>query len=208
MMKKNLLILLAILVVVILAIFLFTQINYNKPENKIVDNLCINAFLDKNLEGGKDYVSGEISVGFTNDVNGVDALNILKKYNLKEPSTNDIIFSRNTYYIEVTSGNSNDFLHELTSSGLFYSADTQLDQYGNPSNIILAYDNLDNTDEQISKFFDSKSQLRISSVDTHAISILVNVPKDSEFEWICKLQEDNKIEYAELNYYYDIDSIE
>ena len=208
MMKKNLLILIAILVVVILAIFLFTQINYNKPENKIVDNLCINAFLDKNLEGGKDYVSGEISVGFTNDVNGVDALNILKKYNLKEPSTNDIIFSRNTYYIEVTSGNSNDFLHELTSSGLFYSADTQLDQYGNPSNIILAYDNLDNTDEQISKFFDSKSQLSISSVDTHAISILVNVPKDSEFEWICKLQEDNKIEYAELNYYYDIDSLE
>ena len=208
MMKKNLLILIAILVVVILAIFLFTQINYNKPENKIVDNLCINSFLDKNLESGKDYVSGEVSVGFTNDVNGVDALNILKKYNLKEPSTNDIIFSRNTYYIEVTSGNSNDFLHELTSSGLFYSADTQLDQYGNPSNIILAYDNLDNTDEQISKFFDSKSQLSISSVDTHAISILVNVPKDSEFEWICKLQEDNKIEYAELNYYYDIDSLE
>lgn len=207
-MKKNLLILLSILVIIIGTVFIFTQKDNYQSKNQVSENPCIKELLNQNLEAGKDYVSGDISVGFTDDVDGVEALNILKRYDLKEPSTNDITFSRHTYYIEVISGNPNDFLNELTSSDLFYSADTQLDQYGNPSNIIFAYDNLDIDDERISKFFNSNKQLSIKSVDTHSISVVINVPKDTEFEWICKLQEDNKIEYTELNYYGEIEYVE
>lgn len=201
-MKKNLLILLSVLAVVIVVVFIFIQINYNKPRNQITGNSCIDTFLNQNLEADKDYVSGEVSVGFPNNANGVDVINILKQYNFKKPSSRDITFSRHTYYIEVISGNPNDFLDELTSSGLFYQAFVRADHsYGNPSNIIFAYDNLDATDEQISNFFNSNNQLKIKSVDTHSISISVKVPKNTEYEWICKLQKDSKIEYAALNSY-------
>lgn len=200
MIKKNLLIILSVMVIISVSIFTLIQIN-NKSKNQASNNSCVKKFLSQNLEAGKDYVPGEIVLGFTKDVEGIEALNILKQYDLKEPLANNIIFSRHVYYIEVLSGNSNDFLNELIDSGLFYLADTQLNQYGNSSNIIFAYDNLGITKEMIDKFFNANKQLSIKSIDTNSISLVVKVPKNTEYEWICKLQEDNRIEYAELNYY-------
>lgn len=144
------------------------------------------------------YAPGEISITFDQKIDGSEASEFLSQSKVKLKS---VVFPKETYFFEITSGSADAMLNVLKNSNLFTEEDKKLDSItGQATKELFAYAKLTTTRSMVDALLSNQPSLIIKSVEIHAISILGTVPEGQEIETICLLKDNEKVSDADLNY--------
>jgi len=177
--------------------------NLNDPdlglEGHIVENIPLDIKIVSNPSGNlpNDYVSGQVIVGFIDEVTKEEVDNFIQSYNLSWVSHFPTMFS---YWVKVLSGSPADHIAELKSSNIVLWAESR----GNPkgeagSQYILIQFNSTATVATAKQLIDSFKNLEISSLNMASKWGVVTVPAGTEQKWIDTFETKAIVKYAELN---------
>jgi len=168
-------------------------------EGHTVESIPFDKEIERNASGNlpNDYVSGEVIVGFNDEVTEEEVDNLIKSYNLSWESHFPTMFS---YWVKVLSGSPADHIAKLESSDIVFWADSRGNPNGEPGcQYILVQFNSTATVATAKQLIDSFEDLEITSLNMASKWGVVTVPAGTEQQWINTLETNAIVKYAELN---------
>lgn len=171
---------------------------------------CIDEFKAKNIKLG-DYVPSNVIVGFHENVTEEEAIKLFDSYGLKFKSNFPKMFSVFANYKPEIIGTEGYSIRKEIADAIV-NKDKEINGkdfivlWAEPRlGKILIQFNMLATENTAKELLNSFEGLEIESINYGSKGGSVIVPPGSEFEWICRLQENPDIEYAELNFIKTLD---
>ncbi|MDQ1254060.1 MAG: hypothetical protein QG646_3280 [Euryarchaeota archaeon] len=168
-------------------------------EGHTVESIPFDREIYRNPSGNlpNDYVSGDVLVGFFDEVTEEEVDNLIKSYNLSWESHFPTMFA---YWVKVLSGAPADHIAKLESSDIVYWAESRGYSDGEAGcRYILVQFNSTATVATASQLIDSFENLEITSLNVAPKWGVVAVPAGAEQQWIDTFETNAIVKHAELN---------
>ena len=160
---------------------------------------CIDEWGEQNLEPGRDFAAGQVLVVFNENVSEDESKNLIASQGLTFISSTPKMLN---YWVKVLDGHPTDYIDSIESSDIVLWAKYRGNSQGNPeTEYLLVQFNLKATQQTAQDLINSFDNLEIdfeTSVTSKSRGLVLVFP-GSEYEWICKLKENERIESVELN---------
>jgi len=166
---------------------------------------CISDLQAQNLKAGQDFVAGDVLVGFGDNVTEEQAIAMFDSVGLKFESQFPKMFSIfANYRPEIPGQEGHNIRQEIADEIVkkdreIHGAEFIVLWADSRVNKILIQFNMRATEDSAKEFLASFEDIEIESINYGSKVGTVKVPRGSEFEWICVLQENPLIEIAEVN---------